>query len=77
MTCRQYVASLGEFIAGELSKRQKREMEIHRAGCGDCSAYRDSYEATIRLAKQAETIEGYSPMPQALIDSILARRPRN
>jgi anti-sigma factor RsiW len=77
MTCREVIDFLMAYLAGELSARERGEFEQHLAECPDCSAYRESYEETIKLGKAVFTDpEALVPqdVPEELVQAILASR---
>ena len=72
MNCRGLIARLGDLSCGSLASDEIRESKRHLARCGSCAAYRRSYQATIRLAREAFAASGEAEMPEALIGEILA-----
>jgi hypothetical protein len=53
MSCRDFVESLGEYLAGELAGPRRVGFEAHQARCSSCVAFREPYQHTVRLAKAA------------------------
>jgi len=72
MTCRGLIARLGELSCGSLAPDEIRESRRHLARCGSCAAYRASYLATVRLAREAFRAPDEADMPEALVEEILA-----
>ncbi|HKN00818.1 MAG TPA: zf-HC2 domain-containing protein [Candidatus Binataceae bacterium] len=74
ITCRQFVSSLGDYAAGETSRRNRARLEDHLTGCARCAAYLRSYLETVKLAKTAIDSEPTpAALPEELVRSILAR----
>jgi anti-sigma factor RsiW len=77
ITCREFVEFLSAYLAGELSPASQAEFDFHLADCPGCASYLKSYEATIRLGKEAfADLEAPVPIevPEELIHAILAIR---
>ena len=72
LTCRELVASLDAFLARELPSERAERFERHLAGCSDCRAYRESYGSAIELGRAALLGGEPPPVPEELVDSILA-----
>ena len=72
MTCRGLIARLPELASGSLAADEPRESRRHLARCGSCAAYRRSYRATVRLAREAFRSSDEADMPEALVGEILA-----
>jgi anti-sigma factor RsiW len=75
MTCRELVDATGDYVAGELPPAARAEADEHLAGCPDCTAYLESYRATIALTKVAFDGEPGS-LPDPVVVDLLARRKR-
>jgi anti-sigma factor RsiW len=78
-TCRELIDALDEYGVGELSPERRRSFDTHLAGCAQCTAYLESYRATMGIAKHAlsDRPENDSPIPDELAASILRQRKRN
>jgi anti-sigma factor RsiW len=77
VTCREFVEFLAHYLAGELPPASLAEFELHLTDCPDCALYLKSYEATVRLGKEAfADLEAPVPaeVPEELIEGILAAR---
>ena len=74
LTCRGVIARLGDLSGGGLASGENRESRRHLARCGSCAAYKRSYLATVRLAREAfhRPGAGEAEMPEALVEEILA-----
>ncbi len=75
MTCRDVLELLSDHRTGGLPPETREAVARHLESCASCRAYADSYESTIAIARAAER-EGDAPAPAALVDAILAARPR-
>ena len=73
VTCEEVIGLLHDYLAGELSADQQRELDRHLAICDSCVAYLDSYRKTIALARAASPAE-YGDLPPELVSAILAAR---
>lgn len=49
ITCYQAVALVSDYLEGSLSRRERRRLERHLAGCEACSAYLNQMRVTIAL----------------------------
>ena len=79
ITCYEFVEFLSAYLTGELSPARQAEFDFHLADCPDCASYLKSYEATVRLGKEAfADLEAPVPVevPEELIHAILAVRSR-
>ena len=79
MTCRELIEFLADYLSGELPAEERRLFEEHLAECPDCVAYLETYEATIRLGRDAfSSVQdpGCADAPEELVAAILAARRR-
>ena len=77
LTCRELVDFLMSYLDDELSDPERRAFEAHLAVCEDCVAYLRSYEATVRLERQAfhaPDTPVSDDVPDELVAAILASR---
>ena len=77
LTCRELVDFLMAYLDDELDPPELASFEAHLAECDDCLRYLQSYEATVRLERQAfETPDAPLPdeVPQELVAAILDAR---
>jgi anti-sigma factor (TIGR02949 family) len=58
LSCQQLLASIGDFVEGELSPELCQELERHMAGCENCRVVVDTLNKTVYLyhatAQEAE-----------------------
>jgi predicted anti-sigma-YlaC factor YlaD len=47
--CREVVEMVTDYLEGALSRRERRRIEHHLAGCQHCSAYLEQMRQTLRL----------------------------
>src|SRR5262249_62261503 len=72
LTCRELTDFLADYLAGELGADERAVFQRHLAACPDCTAYLRSYEATVRLARDAYADEPVpASVPDALVRAIL------
>jgi len=77
MTCRELIDFLGAYLDGELSQEVRLRFDEHLAGCPECSAYLETYRATVRFTRGAfRDLYGPVPadVPEDLVKAILAAR---
>jgi anti-sigma factor RsiW len=81
MTCKQLVEFLIDYLSSELPPEQVLEFERHLAICPPCVAYLKTYEATIRLGREAlrPTNQAVPPeaVPEELVRAVLAVQRRS
>ena len=68
ITCIQAVALIGDYLEGGLSRRERRRLEKHLAGCGACSAYLAQMRETIALAGRVTPADLAPEALDALMD---------
>lgn len=71
ITCRELIAFLLEYIAGELPPERQEEFERHLSVCPQCVQYLKNYKATVAMAKAAEN-EPQIPMVDVVEDVLAA-----
>jgi anti-sigma factor RsiW len=79
LTCRECVEFLMDYLDDSLSIEVKATFERHLTACANCVRYLESYRTTTTVCKKAfETGErdGATPVPEELIQAILAARPK-
>ena len=77
MTCRELIDFLGAYLDGQLSEEVRLRFAEHLAACQECSAYLESYRATVQVAKRAfKHPDDPVPadVPEDLVKAILAAR---
>jgi anti-sigma factor RsiW len=57
VTCRDAIAVLGDFLANELSPKDRARLAFHLAGCRPCRAYLRTYRKTRQLAHRAGALQ--------------------
>jgi anti-sigma factor RsiW len=74
MNCRDFTEFLNLYFDGELSAAERAVFDEHLAGCPDCTAYLQTYAATVRFGHAAFIIDGPVPpaVPADLVTAILA-----
>ncbi len=67
LVCREAVELMSDYLEGSLSRRDRRRLERHLAGCDACSAYLEQMRDVIAASGvvAAEDLE-----PQALDDLV-------
>ena len=54
LVCRQAVELMSDYVEGSLSRRDRRRLEKHLAGCDACTAYLEQLRATIAASGVVE-----------------------
>ena len=76
MTCRDFIAFLDGYLAGQLTPELQRSFDDHLRCCVDCRNYLDSYRKTVELGKQAfESTDEDIPsdsVPESMIRAVLS-----
>jgi anti-sigma factor RsiW len=75
-TCREIVAFLDRYLAGDLPPSEREVFERHTRGCPPCLEYLESYRTTVALATDAGEADGCPAMPEELVRAILEARHR-
>jgi anti-sigma factor RsiW len=68
ITCRELADCLCDLVAGELPPPRRADVEQHLRVCPPCVALLESYQVTIRLARQLPP----APMPPRLVSRLQA-----
>jgi anti-sigma factor RsiW len=78
ITCKQFLRTLADFLAGELDAAGQGRSELHLSVCPECVRYLESYEVTIRLgsALREDAADSATALPQDLKNVILEARKR-
>ena len=71
ISCRDFVASIGEYQGGEMPPRRRAIFAGHLSQCDKCTAYLKSYAATVKLARDAYSDES-DDTPDDLVRSTMA-----
>jgi anti-sigma factor RsiW len=75
MTCRDLHDCLGDLLDGSLAPARRREAHVHLLQCADCSRSRESYVATVALARAVyapDVSSAQQDIPEDLVGQILA-----
>lgn len=75
ITCEQFIRSLADGLAGELTDAERERNARHAAACTDCASYRKNYEAVVRAGRETGE-ETPPPVPDELARLILSSRHR-
>jgi anti-sigma factor RsiW len=75
IVCREVIAFLDDYVAGELAIERREQFDRHLALCDSCIAYLATYRETIRVARAASP--AIEDLPPDLITAILATIARN
>ena len=79
ITCRDFVASIGEYHDSEIPAPRRERLAAHQSQCDKCTAYLKSYVATVKLAKDAysdESCDTPDDLVRSIMDSHRKRRSR-
>lgn len=71
MTCGEFTALLTGSLGGQPASETRARCEAHRDVCRECKAYAASYEATIRLARDA--FREMPVAPEAVVGALIER----
>jgi predicted anti-sigma-YlaC factor YlaD len=77
MNCKDVTEFLSDYLDGELPLRQRLTFKLHLLLCRDCRRYLHSFATTIKLTRSLgvrTADEENSPIPEALVQAILAAR---
>jgi len=71
ITCRQVIEFIVDYLDGSLSAEDLRQFQRHLAVCESCVVYLQTYEQTLRLARDTgEELD----LPEDLVAAVLAAR---
>ena len=73
ISCREVIDFLVDYLDGKLSPADLRRFERHLAVCESCVAYLQTYQQTVRLARD---LDEETDLPEELVAAVLASRPR-
>ncbi len=74
LTCREICDFVMAYLDGELPERERAVFETHLQICPECVCYLQTYQATVRLGKDACADPSPPPVPEHLVSAILAAR---
>ena len=80
MTCREIADFISDYLAGELPGEISAAFEHHLSRCQNCVSYISSLRSTIDVSGRAfeqQPIDPPLPMPEELVQAILAARRSN
>lgn len=73
ISCREVIDFIIDYLDGRLSPADLRQFERHLAVCESCVAYLQTYQQTVRLARD---LDEEIDLPEELIEAVLASRSR-
>lgn len=76
ITCEDFIESLDDFVAGDMTPEQKSAATTHLAECRSCVAYDESYRRTIALERGLTDGDGAARLPADLAVEIERNRRR-
>ena len=79
MTCRDALEFLADYLDGSLPLGQRLSFALHLFLCRNCRDYLDGYRKTIEASRSvlADPAKLHcEPLPEELVQAILATRPR-
>jgi anti-sigma factor RsiW len=68
LVCRDAVELVSDYLDGTLSRRQRRRLEKHLAGCDACTAYLDQMRATIAASGKVTAEDLPSDVVEGLVN---------
>ena len=76
LTCRQLLDYLSDYVEGRLSAAEVAQLDEHLAVCPQCIDYLANFKATLAACQslRARPFEKLPPMPEELVQAILAAR---
>jgi anti-sigma factor RsiW len=67
LVCRQAVELMSDYLEGALSRRDRRRLERHLAGCDGCTAYLEQLSAAIAASGRVEPED----LPPEVLDGLV------
>jgi anti-sigma factor RsiW len=67
LVCRDAVELVSDYLDGTLSRRRRRRLEKHLAGCDACAAYLDQMRATIAASGRV----GPEDLPSDVVEGLV------
>lgn len=74
ITCKEFIESLDDFVAEEMTPEQKSAAVAHLAECRSCVAYDVSYRRTIALERNLTAGDRAAELPAELAIEIERNR---
>jgi anti-sigma factor RsiW len=72
-TCEEVLTFLWAYLDGELEEAKRQAFDYHLSRCQSCTAYLETYKATIELEKAIDTDPlTVDDLPEDLIQAVLA-----
>jgi len=68
LVCRDAVELVSDYLDGTLSRRQRRRLEKHLAGCDACTTYLDQMRATIAASGKVTPEDLPSDVVEGLVN---------
>jgi anti-sigma factor RsiW len=75
LVCREAVELMSDYLDGDLSRRDRRRLARHLAGCDACEAYLEQLRVTIALSGRVDPDDLAPEVLEGLVD--LYRRYRH
>jgi anti-sigma factor RsiW len=69
--CMRVFAALSEYLDGELSPQDCREIESHMSGCEPCIEFLESLKQSISAARRMPVPEPPGSLPPAMRDKLM------
>jgi anti-sigma factor RsiW len=69
LRCQEFVELVTDYLDGALSRRERKRVEAHLAGCDGCTAYLQQFRLTIATLGQVAPEEPTDPRTR---DALLA-----
>jgi len=80
ITCEHLLGFLTDYVENNLAPDERARFEEHLAVCPDCVNYLRNFQTTLRAcqcARGPEPTEESAPIPENLVQAILAARKSN
>lgn len=77
ITCEHLLAFLTDYVENALASDERARFDEHLAVCPECIDYLHNFETTLRVCQCAceqTSVEGATPIPESLVQAILAAR---
>jgi len=68
LVCREAVEFMSDYLEGALSRRDRRRLQRHLAGCDACTAYLEQLRATIATSGRVGPDEVAPDVLEGLVD---------
>jgi anti-sigma factor RsiW len=74
LTCHEVIDFLSDYLDSALPPSTAAAFEEHLAICPDCVAYLENFRATLTASRSALAAPANTPIPEDLVQAILASR---